>query len=107
MGGQVAATEPVVIDDIITAAKKAVDQGLDMVHIGAVRNLTDTVAIDNAIKKMEAVKKYTNLITMMNCPGSGPGGASGNPQETAVTLAKKFEGTGGYLAGRRKPHNRL
>jgi 2,4-dienoyl-CoA reductase-like NADH-dependent reductase (Old Yellow Enzyme family)/thioredoxin reductase len=92
MGGQSAATEPVVIDDIITAAKKAVDQGLDLVHIGAVRNLTDTVAIDNAIKKIEAVKKYTNLITIMNCPGSGPGGTSGNPQETAVTLANKFEG---------------
>jgi NADPH-dependent 2,4-dienoyl-CoA reductase/sulfur reductase-like enzyme len=92
MGGQNTTTEPVVIDDIITAAKKAVDQGLDLVHIGAVRNLTDTVAIDNAIKKMEAVKKYSNMITIMNCPGSGPGGTSGNPQETAVTLAKKFEG---------------
>jgi len=92
MGGQSAATEPVVIDDIITAAQKAVDQGLDMVHIAAVRNLNDTVALDNAVKTMEAVKKYTNLITMMNCPGSGPGGSSGNPQETAVTLAKKFEG---------------
>jgi len=92
MGGQSTTTEPVVIDDIITATKKAVDQGLDLVHIGAVRNLTDTVAIDNAIKKIEAVKKYSNMITIMNCPGSGPGGSSGNPQETAVTLAKKFEG---------------
>ncbi len=92
MGGQSAATEPVIIDDIKTAAQKAVDQGLDMVHIAAVRSLTDTVAIDNAVKTMETVKKYSNLITMMNCPGSGPGASSGNPQETAVTLAKKFEG---------------
>jgi NADPH-dependent 2,4-dienoyl-CoA reductase/sulfur reductase-like enzyme len=92
MGGQSTTTEPVVMDDIITAAKKAVDQGLDLVHIGAVRSMSDSVAVDNAIKKMEAVKKYTNLITIMNCPGSGPGGSSGNPQEMAITLAKKFEG---------------
>jgi thioredoxin reductase len=92
MGGQTAATEPVNVDDIITAAKKMVDQGLDMAHIGAVRSLNDSIGVDNAVKKMEAIKKNTNLITIMNCPGSGPGGTSSNPKEDAVTLAKKFEG---------------
>jgi NADPH-dependent 2,4-dienoyl-CoA reductase/sulfur reductase-like enzyme len=91
MGGTTT-TEPVDIEEIITAAKKMMDDGLDIVHIGAVRDLSDSVAVDNAIKKMEAVKKHTNLATMMNCPGSGPGGGSSNPQEDAVALAKKFEG---------------
>jgi len=91
MGGSTTA-EPVKIDDIITAAKKMVDQGLDLVHIGAVRSMSDSAAVDNAIKKMEAIKKNTNLITIMNCPGSGPGGTSSNPQDDAVALAKKFEG---------------
>ena len=85
-------TEPVNIEDMITAAKEMVDQGLDIVHIGAVRDLSDTVAVDNAIKTMEAVKKHTNLITMMNTAGSGPGGTSSNPAEDAVKLAKNLEG---------------
>jgi NADPH-dependent 2,4-dienoyl-CoA reductase/sulfur reductase-like enzyme len=92
MGGAAATAAPVKIEDIITAAKKMVDQGLDLVHIGAVRSASDTSSVNAAIQKMEAVKKYTNLVTIMNAPGSGPGGMSSNPAEDAVALAKKFEG---------------
>jgi NADPH-dependent 2,4-dienoyl-CoA reductase/sulfur reductase-like enzyme len=63
-----------------------------MVHIAAVRNLSDSVAIENAKKTIEAVKKHTDLICMMNTPGTGPGGGSSDPLGDAVALAKELEG---------------
>jgi thioredoxin reductase len=90
--GMASTAAPVKIEDIITAARKMVDQGLDLVHIGAVGSVSDTSSVNTAIEKMEAVKRNTNLITIMNTPGSGPGEMSSNPAEDAVALAKKFEG---------------
>lgn len=87
------ATAPVNVEEIITAAKKMVDQGLDLVHIGQVRSVKDTNSVNNAIRKMEAIKKNTNLITIMNAEGSGLlGGGGSDFLEDAVALAKKFEG---------------
>lgn len=91
-GMDAAETEPVDIDKMIEAAKEAANWGLDMVHIAAVRDLNDSVAMENAKKTIEAVKQHTDLICMMNTPGSGPGGASSDPLKDAVALAKELEG---------------
>jgi 2,4-dienoyl-CoA reductase-like NADH-dependent reductase (Old Yellow Enzyme family)/thioredoxin reductase len=85
-------TEPVDVEKIIEAAKEAANWGLDLVHIAAVRDLSDSVAIENAVKTIEAVKSNTDLVCMMNTPGSGPGGASSDPLKDAVALAKELEG---------------
>jgi 2,4-dienoyl-CoA reductase-like NADH-dependent reductase (Old Yellow Enzyme family)/thioredoxin reductase len=85
-------SEPVDVDHMIAAAKEAEDWGLDMVHIAAVRNLSDSVAIENARKTIQAVKTHTNLVCMMNTPGTGPGGGSADPLGDAVALARELEG---------------
>lgn len=91
MGGTTTTTT-LTVDEIVEAAKKMADQGLDVTHIGQVRSSKDESAVKTAIEHMEAIRKNTNLLMMMNVPGSGPGGLSGDPLEEAVALAKKFEG---------------
>jgi NADPH-dependent 2,4-dienoyl-CoA reductase/sulfur reductase-like enzyme len=50
--------------DVVTLAKQLVDQGVDVVTMGP-RDLSNPMAIDAAVKQMEAVKRATGLIITM------------------------------------------
>jgi len=76
------------------------------VHIGQVRSLSDSSAVSAAIEKMEAIKKNTNLTTIMNTAGSGLDEWAATPWKMPLHWQKNLR-SGGHLAVLGRPCNRL
>lgn len=85
--------------DVVTQAKQLEDKGYDVIGMGGVRDLQDKNAVRAAIEQMEAVKKATNLIILMQVSASDPlitpetdQGMMGGTLEEAVATVKAFDG---------------